>query len=131
MYQVTYLESGLIMVPRAVGMLITSLAVSVLMLRLGYRRPIVWGTVLAAVSLLLHSMERLELTPAGRYLDGVTILSLIVLLMGLGVGMAAPRFEQNACIELMPHRAPTITGIRGMFRQAGGAVSKSRWPRSS
>jgi MFS family permease len=42
--------------------------------------------------------------------------------MGLGVGMAAPA-SNNACIELMPQRAATITGIRGMFRQAGGAVS--------
>lgn len=121
-YGVSYLESGLILVPRAAGMLAASLVVSLLMMRWGYRRPIVCGTLLAALSLVLLSLEPEHARLAGRELDGVTVLSLILLLMGLGVGLAAPA-SNNACIELMPHRAATITGIRGMFRQAGGAVS--------
>jgi MFS family permease len=58
----------------------------------------------------------------GRGLDSIAALSLIMLVVGSGVGLAAPA-SNNACIELMPERAATITGIRGMFRQAGGAVS--------
>ena len=38
------------------------------------------------------------------------------------MGVAAPA-SNNACIELMPHRVATITGVRGMFRQSGGAIS--------
>jgi sugar phosphate permease len=41
---------------------------------------------------------------------------------GIGSGAVAPA-ANNACIELMPHRIATITGVRGMFRQAGAAFS--------
>jgi MFS family permease len=109
-------------VPRAVGMMATSFAVSMLMMRLGYRWPIIGGTLLAAISLVLLSLEPQHLAMLGQDLDSHTSLSLIMLLMGLGIGLAAPA-SNNACIELMPERAATITGIRGMFRQAGGAVS--------
>ena len=50
------------------------------------------------------------------------LLIAIMLLAGLGMGVAAPA-ANNACIELMPHRVATITGVRGMFRQSGGAIS--------
>jgi EmrB/QacA subfamily drug resistance transporter len=121
-YGVSLFESGLILVPRAVGVMATSLIVSILLVRLGYRWPIVIGTCLAALSLIALSLEPQQLTALGRGLDNSTTLALILLIMGIGVGLAAPA-SNNACIELMPDRAATITGIRGMFRQAGGAVS--------
>lgn len=31
--------------------------------------------------------------------------------------------SNNACIELMPEQVASIIGVRGMFRQAGGAIS--------
>jgi len=43
-------------------------------------------------------------------------------LSGLGIGISAPA-ANNACIELMPNRVATITGLRGMFRQMGGVIS--------
>jgi len=92
------------------------------MMRMGYCRPIVFATTLAAVTLVLLSLEPRTLLLLGRGLDSIAVLSVILLLMGMAVGFAAPA-ANNACIELMPHRAATITGIRGMFRQAGGAVS--------
>jgi len=30
--------------------------------------------------------------------------------------------SNNACIELMPDKVATITGLRGMFRSIGGAL---------
>jgi Na+/melibiose symporter-like transporter len=42
--------------------------------------------------------------------------------MGLGMGVAGPA-SGNACLDLRPDRASTISGVRGMFRQSGGAVS--------
>jgi EmrB/QacA subfamily drug resistance transporter len=121
-YGVSYLESGLILTPRAVGMFVTSLVVSMFMMRWGYRRPILAGAGLTMLSLVLLSLEPKHLTMLGQGLDSITVLSLIMLLMGMGVGLSAPA-SNNACIELMPERAATITGIRGMFRQAGGAIS--------
>jgi len=43
-------------------------------------------------------------------------------LLGVAVGALSPA-TNNACIELMPERAATITGVRGMFRQIGGSLS--------
>ncbi len=38
------------------------------------------------------------------------------------MGIATPA-SSNACLDLMPQRASTIQGVRGMFRWSGGAVS--------
>ena len=121
-YGVSYMESGLILTPRAAGMFVTSLVVSLFMMRCGYRWPMIAGTALTAVSLVLLSLEPQHLSLLGRDFTAMTLLSAVMLLMGMGVGLSAPA-SNNACIELMPERAATITGIRGMFRQAGGAVS--------
>ena len=121
-YGVSYFESGLILVPRAIGMMATSFIVSILLVRLGYRWPIIIGTSLAALSLFMLSLDPGRLMTLGGGIESTTTLALILLVMGIGVGLAAPA-SNNACIELMPERAATITGIRGMFRQAGGAVS--------
>jgi len=58
----------------------------------------------------------------GFGIGGIALLLAILLLAGLGGGSAAPA-ANNACIELMPHRVSTISGIRGMFRQSGSALS--------
>ena len=50
-------------------------------------------------------------------------LSLLILIMGIGVGIA-PR-SNNACIELMPEKVASIVGLRGMFRTVGGALGVS------
>jgi MFS family permease len=121
-YGMSYLESGLILVPRGAAVTATSLLTSLLLMRLGYRLPILVGTSLAALSLVLLSLEPHQLARLVGDLSSTTSLTLILLLMGIGVGMAAPA-ANNACIELMPERVATITGVRGMFRQAGGAVS--------
>ncbi len=39
--------------------------------------------------------------------------------------MIARPAPNNACIELMPDKVATITGLRGMFRYVGGALGIS------
>ena len=51
-------------------------------------------------------------------------LSLLILIMGMGVGIANPA-ANNACIELMPEKVASIVGLRGMFRTVGGALGVS------
>ena len=46
------------------------------------------------------------------------------MLSGIGAGIANPA-SNNACIELMPEKVATITGLRGMFRTVGGALGIS------
>jgi MFS family permease len=55
-------------------------------------------------------------------LSSLAVISALAFIFGLGLGVAAPA-SSNACLDLMPGRAATITGVRGMFRQSGGAVS--------
>lgn len=52
------------------------------------------------------------------------MLSVVILLTGIGLGIDLPA-SNNACIELMPSRVATITGLRGMFRYVWGAVGIS------
>jgi MFS family permease len=52
------------------------------------------------------------------------MLAMPILLTGIGLGIALPA-SNNACIELMPSKVATITGLRGMFRYIGGAIGIS------
>jgi len=70
------------------------------------------GSGVTAASLFFLSMA-----PANIFL-----LYIVMLIAGLAVGVISPT-SNNACIELLPQKAATITGVRGMFRQIGGAVS--------
>jgi MFS family permease len=51
-------------------------------------------------------------------------LALIVMLSGVGIGIFYPA-SNNACIELMPEKVATITGLRGMFANVGGTLGVS------
>jgi MFS family permease len=57
-------------------------------------------------------------------LSAVQMLSLLILLSGIGMGITLPA-ANNACIELAPQRVASIVGLRGMFRTIGGAVGVS------
>jgi MFS family permease len=56
---------------------------------------------------------------------GITeALAILIMITGIGLGIAGPA-SNNACIELMPEKVATITGLRGMFRAVGGAFGIS------
>jgi EmrB/QacA subfamily drug resistance transporter len=111
-YHMTILESGLLLTPRSVGMVLASFITSVYLVKWGYRWPMVVGTIGAVLGLFLLSIE----------FANTFWLYLIMLALGIAAGVTAPA-SNNACIELMPERVSTITGVRGMFRQLGGAIS--------
>jgi EmrB/QacA subfamily drug resistance transporter len=121
-YSLSTFESGLILTPRSVGMILMSTVTSVSLVRWGYRWPMLFGTIVTMVSLLLLGFEFSGTNIAGIHLASLALLFGFLSLLGLGMGTAAPA-ANNACIELMPDRVATIIGIRGMFRQCGGAVS--------
>jgi EmrB/QacA subfamily drug resistance transporter len=115
------LESGLILTPRSIGMVVTSVITSLLLPKWGYRWPMIVGTGILVLSLVLLGMELTDIN-MGVHLSGTIILAMIMFISGVGMGVVAPA-ANNACIELMPHRIATITGVRGMFRQSGSAMS--------
>ena len=60
----------------------------------------------------------------GIGLGTTEILAILVTMTGIGIGFTIPA-SNNACIELMPEKVATITGLRGMFRSVGGALGIS------
>jgi EmrB/QacA subfamily drug resistance transporter len=120
-HQLSTLMSGMILTPRSLGVIVSSTVTSFLLKRWGYRGPMVWGLSLMALFTLLLADPRFQLL---RWLGcswGVAeSLALLILGTGLGLGIALPA-SNNACIELLPAKVATITGLRGMFRYVGGA----------
>jgi EmrB/QacA subfamily drug resistance transporter len=111
------LRAGLLLTVRALGMMVVALPASMCLRRTGYRLPMVAGFALVAAGLAM-----LAVTPAGA--NAFVWLAAASLLSGCGVGLAGPA-SNNAVIELMPDQIAVITGLRGMFRQAGAIVSIS------
>lgn len=123
-YGMGTLGSGLILTPRSAGMVLASAVTSFYLVRWGYRRPILTGTAVMAVNLILLALEIREVNIFGLHFGSTVWLLIMMALAGIGMGISSPA-ANNACIELMPQRVAAITGIRGMFRQMGGAISIS------
>jgi len=121
-YNMSIFQSGLILTPRSVGMMVASTVTSLFLIRWGYRWPILVGTLIVVLSLFLLSSESLGINISGVQLSSTILLLIIMAISGIGIGISAPA-ANNACIELMPDNVATITGLRGMFRQMGGAIS--------
>lgn len=121
-YGMTIFESGLMLTPRSIAMVLGSTFTSLYITRLGYRRPMIVGGVLVITSLILLALEPGAGGGGFGNLSPVMVVTVIMFISGLGVGIIAPA-SNNACIELMPDHITSITGMRGMFRQTGGAIS--------
>jgi EmrB/QacA subfamily drug resistance transporter len=120
-YNMTTLQSGIVLTPRSIGTIAASTITSFMLVKWGYRRPILAGSLMIAAVLVLLGFQAHELN-MGNFAVGSTPILLVILgLYGVGIGIAAPA-SNNACIELMPNKVSTIVGLRGMFRQLGSAV---------
>ncbi|MBI4295523.1 MAG: MFS transporter [Chloroflexi bacterium] len=120
-YHLSILESGFILTPRSVGMIMGTLVSSFFLPRWGYRTPMIVGTLIVVASLLLLSTERAGADVLGMKIGSTVWLLMLMMLSGLGIGVTGPA-ANNASLELMPDRIPTIIGIRGMFSQTGGLL---------
>lgn len=118
------LMSGMILTPRSVGVICASSITSFMLVTWGYRRPMVIGLAIMALSTVLLG-GGLPLWGSAAVRWGVpAMISLCLLLAGLGAGLAFPA-ANNACIELMPDKVATIVGLRGMFRMIGATLGVS------
>jgi EmrB/QacA subfamily drug resistance transporter len=124
-HQLSTLVSGMILTPRSLGMISASALTSFLLKRWGYRWPMVLGTsIISFTTILLAGPGFQLLKMAGTHLGVPQTLAVLIMFIGIGQGIAVPA-SNNACIELMPERVATITGLRGMFRSVGGAFGIS------
>jgi len=123
-HHLSTLMSGVILTPRSLGIIITSAITSFLLRRLGYRLPMVVGLIVVSLSIILLGQGLPLWKMMGIDSGMVGILSCLLLIAGMGMGIANPA-SNNACIELMPEKVATITGLRGMFKSVGGALGIS------
>jgi EmrB/QacA subfamily drug resistance transporter len=115
-------ESGLILTPRSIGMITASFVTSMMLPKWGYRWPMLIGAGITVLSMITLGMEAMGISVFGSDISGTITLVIIMFISGIAMGIIAPA-ANNACIELLPNRVATITGVRGMFRQSGSAVS--------
>jgi MFS family permease len=81
-------------------------------------------SIISLSTILLGGPGLQLLRTIGTHLGIAEILAILIMVTGIGIGIAFPA-SNNACIELMPEKVATITGLRGMFRSVGGAVGIS------
>jgi EmrB/QacA subfamily drug resistance transporter len=124
-HNLTTLLSGMILTPRSVGTIAASALTSFLLKRWGYRRPIVLGVSMVSLSTILLGDQGFHLFRLlGIRWGAAELLAVLIMVAGVGLGMLLPA-SNNACIELMPEKVATITGLRGMFRSVGGVCGIS------
>ncbi len=116
-YGLSTVQSGTLLAARAVGiMLIAGLAAYTLRWT-GYRWPMVFGFVITAAGLLVMASIPVDLSP-------YVWLSIAGGITGFGMGLAAPA-SNVASMSIVPGDVAAVTGLRGMFRQAGAIISVS------
>jgi EmrB/QacA subfamily drug resistance transporter len=123
-HKLSTLASGMIMTPRSLGVICTSIATSFMLIRLGYRRPMVVGISLMAISTAFLGGGPLLWASIATQWSVVLVISVCLFVGGIGAGIAFPAVN-NACIELMPDKVASIVGLRGMFRMVGAALGVS------
>jgi MFS family permease len=123
-HELSTLMSGVILTPRSLGAIFASAITSFLLRRWGYRWPMVLGVIIISLSTILLGQELQLWRTIGIHLGIAEILAFLVLVSGIGMGIANPA-SNNACIELMPEKISTIVGLRGMFRTVGGVLGIS------
>jgi len=120
-YGLSPFESGAVLTPRAIANIGATVLASLYIIRLGYRLPMVSGVLLISLSLALlgQGWTAVQLGPLA--LSGFWLLAAIITISGIGVGLGGPA-ANNASLDLAPRELAALTGLRGMFRQTGGAI---------
>jgi MFS family permease len=120
-YGIGPLESGAILTPRSLVMIVVSTTTSFMLPRFGYRRPMLAGKTSVTIALLLLGQDLSGLRLGSWQIDPLVPLLSIMALSGLGMGMLIPA-SNNAGLDLMPSRAAVIAGLRGLFNNTGGVI---------
>jgi EmrB/QacA subfamily drug resistance transporter len=111
------LESGTLLTARAIGMIcVASFAVFALR-RTGYRLPMAVGFLMVAGGLVMMFFPPHGASP---YLW----LSIAAAVTGLGMGLAVPA-ANNATLQFAQGQIAGVSGLLGMFRQAGSIMAVS------
>ena len=120
-YNMTAAQSGLILTPRSIATIVVSAVTSFFIIRFRYRTPMIIGLVLISSSLFLLSRGYHNITVLGLGFHNLLLLALLVMISGMGMGIANPA-ANNAALDLIPEKVAAVAGMRGMFRAIGGVL---------
>ena len=115
------LESGAILTPRSVASIVLGTATSFLLVRLGYRLPIILGLGIIAASNIVLGQGWSDVALGPLTLTPFVLLAIVLGAAGTGTGLVMPA-ANNAALDLLPDRAGVISGMRGMCRSTGGII---------
>jgi MFS family permease len=115
-YGIPALGAGTLLTARAVGMIAVAGLATMALRRTGYRWPMIVGFTVLAIGMVLMAIP----APFSPY----AWLSIGAAVSGIGMGMSVPA-SNNASLQLAPDQVAAISGLRGMFRQAGAITAVS------
>ncbi len=118
-YGMSASQTGLVLTPRSITMILTSAVTSFFIIRLGYRLPMVLGMVLLSLTMVLLSRTFHDASLLGWHMPDFAFLAVQVAFAGLAMGIANPA-ANNAALDLVPDKVSTAAGLRGMTRSLGG-----------
>jgi EmrB/QacA subfamily drug resistance transporter len=111
----TPLRAGLAFLPLGLSILAAALLAAQLVARLGVRRQLVTGLLLAAAGLAWMT----QLTPGDGYWPGVFLPELLA---GTGFGLSFMPMTLGATAGIPPQQAGLASGLLNTTRQVGGAI---------
>jgi EmrB/QacA subfamily drug resistance transporter len=111
----TPLRAGLAFLPLGLSILIAALLAARLVARIGVRRQVMIGLLLAAAGLAWMT----RLTPGGGYWAGVFAPELLT---GTGFGLSLMPTTLGATAGIPPEQAGLASGLLNTARQIGGAI---------
>jgi EmrB/QacA subfamily drug resistance transporter len=115
------LDSGAVLTPRSLAMILVSACTSLFFIRLGYRVPIVVGMAGMVVSMLIIAQGWSGFTLGWLDVGPFGLLALATALSGISMGFLMPA-ANNAILDLLPERVGVVSGLRQFFRQIGGMI---------
>lgn len=121
-YAMSASQSGAVITPRAIVMMLVAVPSSLFLIRLGYRLPMILGVLLMALTLVLLGLAPHDVGLFGAHIPNVVLVMSIIVLSGIGLGLSSPA-SSSAALDLMPEKVAALAGLRGMFRSTGGVVS--------
>jgi MFS family permease len=122
-FGMTPAQTGVLLTPRSIMLIVMSTVASVWLLKYGYRLPMLAGTAIVGLGVLFLGLlpDELQLGPIS--VPPFWAIAISMMLAGVGMGTAAPA-SNNAGIALLPRQAATIAGLRAMIRSLGGVLGQ-------
>jgi len=114
-FGISAFASGTLLNARAIGMMITAFATSMLLKKTGVRWPMGVGFILTSVGMIAMSADAPLWTPH-------LWLAVSAWLTGLGMGTVGPA-SMNASLNLATTDIAAVVSLRQMFRQTGSIIA--------